>query len=290
MDNLPALPAGWTRDRVYAASGAEMAALPPADHALIRSYLESESSLVAASAGAPHDSDEEGDSSPTEELARIAAEVGLLADDLTGDFADVAHTMINDGLDVWGFVVFKTWGFGAGTDDAVAWDSFWRRWIDFMDAQLRANGATGDLRAGLAGKLRWKLVEDERLAGASVPQVRQAFADLVEDEEALASGLDLDMCLVIDEASVKSLLNDDASDESVPFVTGVARDLDSDEPRDEGFFRIAMDTLIPDVWYLLSIMSPAELDPGDGAVYRGILTHRDLDDMDTDDEPQDASE
>jgi hypothetical protein len=38
----------------------------------------------------------------------------------------------------------------------------------------------------------------------------------------------------------------------------------------EGVFQIAVDILVPDVWYLLSVITLGELDPGDRLIYRGL--------------------
>jgi hypothetical protein len=45
-----------------------------------------------------------------------------------------------------------------------------------------------------------------------------------------------------------------------------------EEAGTRGAFKIAMDVVVPDVWYLLSEISPGQLDPGDGVMYRGALT------------------
>lgn len=201
----------------------------------------------------------------------LAAEMGLLPTDLEGALADVARIVMHDGLDFWGFCVFKTWGYKAG--EKAEWERYWVRWQEFMDKVLgEDNDVKGDLRTGLCGRLKWLLVEDDRLDGVTKEVVRDRFTAMAEDEETFPNGLDGDLCLVVGEEEVRSLLEEDAG---VPYVTAVAKELEDDS---EGHFKIAVDVLIPDVWYLLSIITPGELDPGNGQIYRGPLTRQGLED------------
>jgi hypothetical protein len=175
--------------------------------------------------------------------------------------------MIDENLDIWSFVVFKTWGYG---NDVEMWTRFWSKWQAFMDDLLRENGIE-DPRTGLAGKLVWHLVKDHSLDGAEIERVREKFEGPVEGGT-LPMGLELDLCLLVDGACVRSLL--DQTRDSVPFVIGVMSDRATEEAGTDsgGTFNIAIEMLIPDVWYLLSELSPGRLDPGDGVMYRGALT------------------
>lgn len=146
--------------------------------------------------------------------------MGLLHSDLEGALADVANIVMNDGLDVWGFYVFKTWGYKAA--EKAEWGRYWARWQTFMGKVLREdNQAQSDLRMRLRASLL-----DEKSGG-------------------------------------------------VPYVTAVAKGL---EDNSKGHFKIAVDVLVPGVWYLLSVVTPAGLDPGDGLIYRGPLTGQEMKD------------
>jgi hypothetical protein len=59
-----------------------------------------------------------------EQISRIAKEKGFHTSDLHGPFSSIAQQMINESLDVWGFVVFKTWGYGK---DVETWTRFWAK-------------------------------------------------------------------------------------------------------------------------------------------------------------------
>lgn len=274
MADLPPLPEGWTAARALSLPPLEFARLPPATRSQIQAYLDA---MVAAGAqalaggndegeDADGDEEEEREDMTEEEMARIAQEKGFHFSDLRGVFSNIAQQMVDENLDVWGFVVYKTWGYG---NDAETWTRYWSKWQEFMDDLFRENGVTEDPRTGLAGKLIWHLVEDEALNGASVEQVRESFERLVETET-LPMGLELDLCLLVDRPSAQSLL--ERTDESVPFVVGVMSNRATEDAGTEGVFKIAMDVLIPDVWYLLSEVSPGHLDPGGGVIYRGALT------------------
>jgi hypothetical protein len=69
---------------------------------------------------------------------------------MSGALEDVARIMINGGLDVWGFTMFKTWGY---RDYQGKWGNFWERWKEFLDDVLGDNGVEGGLTTELPGKL-----------------------------------------------------------------------------------------------------------------------------------------
>ena len=203
----------------------------------------------------------------------IAEEMGLPNLDMAtqSDLFRVAKTMHGIGAEVWGFVVFKTWGYKGR--ERERWRLFWERWNEVADGRLRAMGAVGDLKEGFAGRLRWLLVEDEeRLDGMGVEEVREFFSEMVEREGDIPTGPDLDLCLMIDGEAVGSLLDGNVRE---PFVWGVdvnggdvEDDLDDEYP---GHFKISLDVLIPELWETLQRQSPDELYPGEGEIYKGIL-------------------
>jgi hypothetical protein len=213
----------------------------------------------------------------------IAEEMGLTDFDMAtqSGLFDVANSMHRMGAEAWGFVVFKTWGYKEG--ERERWDAFWRRWNEVMDRRLRDLGAVGDLREGLTGKLLWWLVDHETMDGKGFKEVRDCFAELVEDaEDHIPLGLDLDLCLMIDKESVDSLLDREetsstllALEEEKAFVWGVDvnYDDDDDEEGDEysGHFKISVSVLVPELWHTLDTQSPDKLYPGKGQIYQGIV-------------------
>jgi hypothetical protein len=188
------------------------------------------------------------------------------------------HTM---GAEAWGFVVFKTWGYKEG--ERERWDLFWRRCKDVMDQSLRDMGAVGDLEEGIAGKLVWWLVDHESMDGKSFQEVKECFAELVEEaEEHIPLGPDLDLALVIDKEAAESLLDREegssvlrSPDDEGVFVSGVDGNYDAEDDGngdDEypGYFKISTIVLIPELWHTLNTQTPDELYPGNGRIYKGI--------------------
>jgi len=143
-----------------------------------------------------------------------------------------------------------------------------------MDKVLREdNEVKGDLRKGLSAKLLWHLIEDESLDGVTFEIVREKFGELVDDEIMFPNGLDVDLCLVFGKEEASSLLIEKADE--VPYVIVVTKEPEVDS---EGHFKIAVDVLVPDVWYLLSVITPGELDHGNRLIYRSPLTRERLKD------------
>jgi hypothetical protein len=296
--SLPPLPAGWDRGRVYSINEIDWAELPDDDQELISAWRKADAELsmtrlratVAAHADSVNAS-RVAAGLPTREAAEkaIAEEMGLTDFNIASqrDLFDVAKSMHSMGAEAWGFVVFKTWGYKEG--ERQRWDAFWRRWNDVMDRRLRDMGAAGDLREGFPGKLRWWLVDHETMDGKWFNEVRDCFAELVEEaEEHIPLGLDLDLCLMIDKESVDSLLDREESsgallapEEEKAFVWGVdVNYYDGDNKEDEegsgdseypGHFKISVSVLIPELWHTLNAQSPDELYPGKGQIFGGIV-------------------
>jgi len=64
-----------------------------------------------------------------------------------------------------------------------------------MDWRLRDMVAVEDLREGLTGKLLWWLIDHEIMDGKGFKEVRDCFAESVEEtEEHIPLGLDLQFC------------------------------------------------------------------------------------------------
>ncbi len=281
--SLPPLPAGWDSARIYSTNETELVALPASDRALIAAWRRadeeaSNAHLRALAAAHTHAVDSSRAAAGLPSLAEadraIAQEMGLEDYDpaTQKDLFDVAKALHKMEGEAWGFVVFKTWGYKNG--EKGRWTEFWKRWNEVMDARLRDMGAVGDLKEGIAGKLQWWLVDHESMDGKGFDEVRECFAELVEEaEEHIPLGLDLDLALMVDKASVDSLLNG----EGQPFVWGVDVNYEDDGEAEgggddyPGHFKISTDVLIPELWHTLDAESPGNLYPGTGEIYRGIV-------------------
>jgi len=90
--------------------------------------------------------------------------------------------------------------------------------------------------------------------------------------------------LVIDEDAVKSLLEGPIEDAWVWGVDINAWDEGDGEMSEEGeeeeeeemeerkgWFKVAVNIIIPELWETLQRQAPEELDPGEGEIYRGLF-------------------
>jgi hypothetical protein len=135
------LPEGWYRDRVHT-NEVDRASLCPQDLELISAWinvdLEQSEARLRASVAARIDTVNAsrvvaGLPTLKETEQAIAAEMGLANYDPASqrDLLDVVNAMHKMGAEVWGFVVFKTWGYKEG--ECKRWDLFWSRWKSIMD-------------------------------------------------------------------------------------------------------------------------------------------------------------
>ena len=74
-------------------------------------------------------------------------------------------------------------------------------------------------------------------------------------------GLDVGMCLVVDKTAMESLLNPVAGEEPWVIAMDLSFDYSSEVPEGEypGYFRVAVDSVIPEFYPFVSIMTPPEL-------------------------------
>jgi hypothetical protein len=307
--SLPTLPEGWDRDRVYSTNEVDRMTLPVQDQELISAWFhadlaQSEARFRATVAVRNNVINASRTSSGLLTFEEAQRTIALEMDPTNYDFGsqrdlfDVANVLYTMGAEAWGFVVFKTWGYKKG--ERERWDLFWSRWEGIMKQRLRDMGATDDLQDGairdvqddVTGKLLWWLVDHENMDGKGFHEVRECFAELVDEaEEHIPLGLDLDLALVIDKEAVDSLLNRDESlgalrlpDDQDIFVWGVDVNYDDDDADDgsgeamestvggyPGYFKVSTMVLIPELWHTLNAQSPDELYPGQGHVYGGIV-------------------
>ncbi|KAI0995712.1 hypothetical protein K3495_g12468 [Podosphaera aphanis] len=200
-----------------------------------------------------------------EDISAKLREIGLKISDFEGPFREVCFRILDEDFVAWGFVVIKAWGY---TVHGQAFENYWGRIHEFKKELLREKGLRGDLETGLASILRWDLFEDESLNFATPAQVRKKFEEIVEDEVACKSGVDVDIALMINRESVRSLMA--PSPGTPPFIIGVVRSI-GEENLGMGCFKIPIDALVPELWLLLANRTPiSEIYPGDGEFYRGL--------------------
>lgn len=83
------------------------------------------------------------------------------------NLAYVAAMMHEENSTCFGFVVCKTWDYEE--TERGKWDDFWRSWTEYFDRHMTNLSSQGEAAGNaVASHLRWHLVEDPALSGASV--------------------------------------------------------------------------------------------------------------------------
>lgn len=195
-----------------------------------------------------------------EEITAAISKFGFNKCDFEGPLSKVTREIIIKNLEAWGFICVKTWGYDPNN---VKWSRYWSRLREFIEETLLENGITGNLKTGLALKLGWTLIAHPTLSEATPAQVFKTFEEAVKDK-LTPKGICLKIALMINEESVKSLLC--PTNYIPPYITAVRRSTDKGDNSVQ-VFKIAIKTLIRNVWFLLSIgKSAADIDPGDGSI------------------------
>ncbi|KAF8243202.1 hypothetical protein K440DRAFT_664258 [Wilcoxina mikolae CBS 423.85] len=229
------LPPGWTVEKIKTATAAEYDALTEEQYQRLMDGMTTEAMRL-----------HEINFRPSTEAA-------------PGPAAFV-EAIIHENLDIWGFVMVRT-----VYDDDAQWREFRRRWDEATQDQMVAEKGVGidEVR----DRLRFLWVEDPMLHGATPDTVRRHIHSMKERNE-IPRGLDWAMCLSVDSASLKSLVEAPPTLplldlESPPFVVGVDIDYDSeeDDAAYTGYFKVAIATLLNELFPHLATetLSPDEL-------------------------------
>ena len=149
----------------------------------------------------------------------------------------------------------------------------WERWEKRFDAELEGGlvGCAG--RERVAERLMVMFVDDVNLAGVGFHDVAQAFAAVRENGD-VGPGLDVGMCLMLDEKAMSSLLEPVEGQESWVWAVDVHHDFGGTQTEDgyPGRFKVAIDALISDLWPLLATgMEPENLWPFANPIWKGTI-------------------
>lgn len=223
---------------------------------------------------------------------------------------EIAEIMHRQDIDHWGFWAFRLWGY-ATPEARKRWDEFYTRWSEMMEKRLSRLVMDGMLKAGLKKEdddfeerfkvmyeermnqgivPRWEILikEHELLEGMGADDVREIFREWQKADKDLAEGtiakedapldsippgVDKDLCLMVDEGVVSSLLDEGKR----PYIIGVLSDLDLDDDSDDSDdeipedpevvqFKIALDSVV-DLWRQIQVQDVHELVPPEGKIY-----------------------
>lgn len=129
-------------------------------------------------------------------------------------------------------------------------------------------------RERVAERLMVIFVDDSDLDGVGFSDVAKAFADVKENED-FGPGLDVGMCLMLDEEAMASLLEPVEGKDPWVWAVDVSYDFDGAQMEDgyPGRFKVAIDSLISDLWPLLagSSMQPKSLWQPENSIWKSAI-------------------
>lgn len=216
---------------------------------------------------------------------------------------EIAEVMYRTKAERWGFMLFRTCGYRSATGQA-RWEEYWRRVNEMVTERLGQLVAVGISHTGLqedhegfeerfqeiykAAMLggipaRFQLhgFGHETISDWGPQDVRGLFREMLKDEEdneeeeegdrkpqRVPQGLDVDLCLMVDEGAMSSLL--DRREGRRPYVIGVLSDFNDPDVGDDieaEYFKIALESII-DLPRQLEMQHPRDLYNGsEGKIY-----------------------
>ncbi|KAJ6038093.1 hypothetical protein N7499_003440 [Penicillium canescens] len=163
------------------------------------------------------------------------------------------------GFDDFGSIVFRT-----DYSDEQRWEQWHKEFHRIIDASME--GASGGRK--IEDKCFIPTYEDEDMADATHKQILQAYYEYQETEGVLP-GLDIGMCVVVDSAVIDSITTDKpwiyVLDLSFHHESQLA---DGEYP---GYFRVAVESLITELYPMLTAMTPSELWPSDNRIWESAV-------------------
>lgn len=185
----------------------------------------------------------------------------------------VVEVVERGGFDDFGFIVFRT-----DYSDEQRWEQWHKEFHRMIDDSMeRASGGKK-----IEDKCFMPTYEDEELAGATHNEILQSahsilcsslYSVLIRDRayygyqetEGILPGLETGMCLVVDSAVMDSL----KTDQPWINVLDVSFDHENQPARGEypGYFRVAVRSVITELYPMLAAMTPPELWPEDNRIW-----------------------
>jgi hypothetical protein len=213
---------------------------------------------------------------------------------------EIAEVMYRWKFEYWGFMVYRTCGYGSAGQ--ARWDEFWRRWVGMMNDRLvgllmdglystglkeddegfetRFQEMYGDaIAGGILPRFRLQVNEYEGMSGWGPQEVRGLFREVLKMElegegdggkpDRVPLGVDWDLCLMVDEGVVSSLL--DEREGRSPYIVGVLSDINEMEIGDDVealYFKIALESVV-DLWRQVQLQHPSDLmlEGSEGKIY-----------------------
>ncbi|OQD69000.1 hypothetical protein PENPOL_c002G07085 [Penicillium polonicum] len=249
------LPPGWTLERLQTATVDDLRQIPEDRlHEIDESLIPIENVPVRLVIGrAIHN----------EHRRKVRAERGLPPAPGVPLFEKnddpVVEVVERGGFDDFGFIVFRT-----DYSDEQRWEQWHKEFQRIIEASIeRASGGKK-----IEAKCFMPTYEDEDMAGATHEEILQEYSGYRETEGVLP-GLDTGMCLVVDSAVIDSI----TTDKPWIYVLDLSFDHENQLADGEypGYFRVAVESVITELYPMLTAMTPSELWPSDNRIWESAV-------------------
>lgn len=200
-----------------------------------------------------------------------------IPDPATGNLTNLIDLVEESDLDVIGFVLFRT-----HYSDQQSWDVFEKGFYELLDEGIAATSAESGFNR-VEDKVFMRIVSDDSLEGQSPEGVSGAYRMCMEEDETtdgddendwgdkVEPGLTTNMCLLIDEECVRSVLNKTAG--STPFVKAVDSTMGMGQALEYGgTVKVAITSLVPAFYAALLVYSAIDVASkvSDDGIWRNI--------------------
>ncbi|KAJ5648149.1 hypothetical protein N7490_004521 [Penicillium lividum] len=249
------LPPGWTLEQLQTASVDDLREIPE------EKLREIDTNLIPVENVAVRQVI--GRAVSNEHRRKVRAERGLPPAPGRPIFEDpddaVVEVVERGGFDDFGFIVFRT-----DYSDETRWEQWHKEFYRRIDASI--DSVSGGKK--IEDKCLMPTFEDEDLEGATYQQILEVYYTYLETD-GVPPGLETDMCLVVDSNVMDSIANDK------PWIYALDLSFDHQSEVEEGdytgYFRVAVDSVIPELYPMLAAMTPPELWPSNNRIWESAF-------------------
>lgn len=157
-----------------------------------------------------------------------------------------AHVLAEKEFVDFGFVIFRL-----DYSNETRWNAWYKAFDDLVEASMNATTRRKDVKSELV----WEIANDRQLEGYKMQDLPLVFQTGME----VPPGQNLHIALMVDEAVMASLLDPQPGVTPWIMAVNVYYDFENPLPRDDnypGFFKVAVESVIPDLWPLMVMDVP----------------------------------
>ncbi|KAJ5547460.1 hypothetical protein N7494_005045 [Penicillium frequentans] len=250
------LPPGWTLERLQTATVDDLRQIPEERlHEISQNLIPAENVSVRLVIGR---------AIRYENRRKVRAERGLPPAPRRPLFKKANDAVVEiverGGFDDFGFILFRT-----DYSDEERWEQWQKEFMRIIDVSLESTSGGKEIE----DKCLTPIYEDEDMAGATHEQILQAYYGYHEENEGIPAGLNTSMCLVVDLVAMDSITTD------MPWVYALDVSFDHASPLADGeypgYFRVAIKSVITELYPMLTAMMPPELWPPDNRIWESAV-------------------